>query len=301
LADVEENLRVLEEQKAKHIMETDIPLSLIREGRKKRKAVADLQAQLAKLAVSPLCQMLTTRLNESELRMLCSNLGVNYDDLPGKGTDDKAKKLLSDNEHPERIAKFICVCVKLCPNIFDPPPPPSPPPPHPPPLPIAAIAILVIMLLLIVVVVIWLFNGISRRACHCPGHTQKAITCLIQAEAEAATKEDIQLINDIFAFDATIENKKPVAGENSYWTNPVERYETEFEKHKHCNTSHNIRDMNVGKTTATVTITSTGMWGMGDTCTDPYDRDAIEEWTFRKDADGCWRIASFTFNIERTP
>lgn len=39
-------------------------------------------------------QILTSRLDESELQTLCFDLGVNYDDLPGEVLSDKARELI---------------------------------------------------------------------------------------------------------------------------------------------------------------------------------------------------------------
>ncbi|MFP4436184.1 MAG: TIR domain-containing protein [Chloroflexaceae bacterium] len=40
-------------------------------------------------------ELLTTRFNEGELRTLCFDLGIDYDDLPGAGKADKARELVS--------------------------------------------------------------------------------------------------------------------------------------------------------------------------------------------------------------
>ena len=42
---------------------------------------------------SQLRQTLSSRFNESELRTLCFDLKVDYDDLPGKAKSDKAREL----------------------------------------------------------------------------------------------------------------------------------------------------------------------------------------------------------------
>ncbi len=49
LIEAEENLRLVQERKAKYVMETDVPLQIIKEERRLEGQIADLQAQLAQL------------------------------------------------------------------------------------------------------------------------------------------------------------------------------------------------------------------------------------------------------------
>jgi len=46
LAEAQENLRVIEEHKAKYVLEVDVPLQLIKEERRLRDGIAELEAKL---------------------------------------------------------------------------------------------------------------------------------------------------------------------------------------------------------------------------------------------------------------
>jgi 2'-5' RNA ligase/tetratricopeptide (TPR) repeat protein len=89
--------------------------------------------------LSKLAQLLTKYFDKEELRTLCFNLGVDYNDLPAEGKTNKARELVSYLERRSRIIELIEVCQQLRPDILwaDPPRvteevPASPPPTLPP-------------------------------------------------------------------------------------------------------------------------------------------------------------------------
>jgi hypothetical protein len=53
LAEERENLLLIEEQIAKYVLETDVPLTLIKEERAKREKISELEARLAELGATP--------------------------------------------------------------------------------------------------------------------------------------------------------------------------------------------------------------------------------------------------------
>ncbi len=55
--------------------------------------------------------------NDEELRTLCFDLGVDYDNLPGRAKADKARELLSDVDHRGRIPDLIKLCSMQRPNV----------------------------------------------------------------------------------------------------------------------------------------------------------------------------------------
>jgi hypothetical protein len=59
---------------------------------------------------------LTTCFNESELRDLCFDLRVDYDDLPGQSKADKARELVAYFNRRGRLAELTKVCGQLRPN-----------------------------------------------------------------------------------------------------------------------------------------------------------------------------------------
>jgi len=62
-------------------------------------------------------QMLTTQLSEEELRTLCFDLDVEYDDLKGESKADKARELILYLERRVRLADLINVGKRLRPDL----------------------------------------------------------------------------------------------------------------------------------------------------------------------------------------
>jgi DNA repair exonuclease SbcCD ATPase subunit len=62
-------------------------------------------------------QVLTTRLDAGELRTLCFDLGMDYDDLPGAGKASRARELVGYLARRDRIADLIRVGKRLRPDI----------------------------------------------------------------------------------------------------------------------------------------------------------------------------------------
>lgn len=54
-------------------------------------------------------QLLVNRFDDGELRTLCFDLGVGYDNLPGSGKADKARELVSYMERREGLAELVRV------------------------------------------------------------------------------------------------------------------------------------------------------------------------------------------------
>ena len=123
----------------------------------------------------------------------------------------------------------------------------------------------------------------------------KALFGLIDAEAQAVLNEDIELIEAIFAPDAVIRNE--ATGEE--WDSPETYYEEKFRNEIHCRIEHD--DHHILKLTdkeAWCTTASRGEWGWeGTGCTMTYENPpGSDQWQFRKDDRGCWRIVRFTYN-----
>ena len=55
--------------------------------------------------------------DEEELRTLCSDLGVDYDSLPGKGKEAKARELVGHLGRRGRIPALIEMCIRLRPHV----------------------------------------------------------------------------------------------------------------------------------------------------------------------------------------
>ena len=67
--------------------------------------------------LTQLRQVLTTRFDAGELRTLCFDLGVDYDDLPGEGKASRARELVGYLARRDRIADLIRVGKRLRPDI----------------------------------------------------------------------------------------------------------------------------------------------------------------------------------------
>lgn len=52
-------------------------------------------------------RLIASRFNDGELRTLCFDLGVDYEDLPGEGKSDKARELVSFLERRNRIPELV--------------------------------------------------------------------------------------------------------------------------------------------------------------------------------------------------
>jgi hypothetical protein len=62
-------------------------------------------------------QLLATRLDQGELRTLCFDLGIDYDDLPGEGKANKARELVAYLDNRGRIPELLRAGEQLRPDI----------------------------------------------------------------------------------------------------------------------------------------------------------------------------------------
>ena len=85
-------------------------------------------------------EQITKCFDESELRTLCFDLGIDYNDLPGATKADRARELIARLERCGCIPELVDKCRSLRPkNSWESPvyiqePPPEPPPTTPPPI-----------------------------------------------------------------------------------------------------------------------------------------------------------------------
>lgn len=136
----------------------------------------------------------------------------------------------------------------------------------------------------------------SSQACPVAGETDaEMLFALIDAEALAVMEEDLARIDAIFVPDATILNE----ASGQQFASPDAYYTEKFRNEIHCELEHSdYRVESLSATEARVTTASRGKWGWQDEgCTMSYaNQPASDEWHFRKDEDGCWRIVRFVFN-----
>jgi hypothetical protein len=67
--------------------------------------------------LSKLRQMLAEYFSEGDLRTLCFDLGMDYDDLPGQGKANKARELVAYLDRRGRIPELVGMCQELRPNV----------------------------------------------------------------------------------------------------------------------------------------------------------------------------------------
>jgi hypothetical protein len=64
-----------------------------------------------------LCQLLSTHFDEEELRTLCFDLGIDYDDLRSEGKANKARELVAYLERRGRIPDLVAIGKRLRPHV----------------------------------------------------------------------------------------------------------------------------------------------------------------------------------------
>ncbi len=83
------------------------------------KVVGRVQTNVASYAIKErgqLRQILTRHFDDSELRDLSFDLGVDYEALPGRSKQDKARELIAHLERRDRIAELVQACYRLRPR-----------------------------------------------------------------------------------------------------------------------------------------------------------------------------------------
>ena len=75
------------------------------------------RAATKSFSLGRLRQMLITYFNETELRNLVSDLGINYEYLSGDGMGDKARELIAYLERRGRLPEFLEVCKSRRPHV----------------------------------------------------------------------------------------------------------------------------------------------------------------------------------------
>ncbi|MCA9972091.1 MAG: hypothetical protein KC425_17830, partial [Anaerolineales bacterium] len=80
------------------------------------------------MSLSSLHSLLDRYFNEEELRTLCFHLGVDYDNLGGRGKAANARELVTRLHRQQRLAALLDLARQERPNVAwpDPPPPDDP-------------------------------------------------------------------------------------------------------------------------------------------------------------------------------
>jgi tetratricopeptide (TPR) repeat protein len=124
------------------------------------------------------------------------------------------------------------------------------------------------------------------------------LALLIQAEGEALEKQDMTIVETIFAGDAVIHD----AVTGKLWCDPLTRYTSFFaEVDSVAVERFGIQPVGPGILEDAAWFTSGNTTTLGIPPTTYTNGPGSDHWTFRKDDQGCWVITAFTFNASHIP
>ena len=89
--------------------------TIARSGEKAVDGVSDKRLP-GKMDLAKLRQAIAAHFNEGELRTLCFDLLVDYENLPGEGKDDKARELVAYFQRRGRISALVEACRRQRPS-----------------------------------------------------------------------------------------------------------------------------------------------------------------------------------------
>jgi len=122
------------------------------------------------------------------------------------------------------------------------------------------------------------------------------IVRLIEAEAEAANREDLSIIRAIFAPDAYIRDEE----DGSEWSNPIAHYSELFATSEFTNAvNFDIQPAGQGITedTAWFISSNSGIWTPNGGAPQPYRNVAVKDsWTLRRNEARCWVITEYRYH-----
>ena len=249
-----------------------------------------------------------------ELKILCFKLGIKYENIPGGDTVDmKSMGLIESLQHQNRLPELVEQCKKERPLVDwdaiyqeEPAPRPETQPPVQP-VPGASDSkrwLLGIILVVTIVVAIGLF-GVVRSGVMCAYHEPSdyaTIERIIKAESQAVNEGNLEIIEDIFAPNATIQQTESVDGTTNIkeWFDPISHYSPLFANTKFSGAQHTDIEGSVTGNYAKFTSGSKGSYVTGDYHGE-YDNEAgnpdeEEVWTLAKNFWGCWQITRFEFH-----
>jgi hypothetical protein len=123
---------------------------------------------------------------------------------------------------------------------------------------------------------------------------------LIRAEEEAVLKEDLSIIEIIYADGATIKD----VVDNQIWTNVIEHYKLVFKNADHVELNHYDFDVVEQATTyawVRASDTEVMVWASTGKREEVQSEPGAAHFVFKKDAQGCWRIIHFSKRAASEP
>lgn len=77
---------------------------------------SDIELVVAYNQTTKITKLLNQHFDREELRTLCFQLGIDYDDLPAEGRANKARELVKLLSRQDRLPALVALCKELRPN-----------------------------------------------------------------------------------------------------------------------------------------------------------------------------------------
>lgn len=247
-----------------------------------------------------------------ELRSLCMDLGIAYDNMSGDTKREKIISLIEYLQHHRRLDALLlwlqeqraevdwAVVYHEGPTSLEPEKFGSKAAPRrfsSIGYKIAGAAALVLLLLFIAY---WVVVQTGCRCAYRGEDDYETIVQIIKAESLAVNSSNLTVITDIFALDAYIKQTDNQAGSITEWFDPISHYRPLFETTEFSGALHTDISGTVSGNSARFTSGSqgsyvkNGVYGEYEHAAD--DPNEHEVWTLEKNFWGCWHITRFEFH-----
>ncbi|MBK6711545.1 MAG: hypothetical protein IPG51_14600 [Chloroflexi bacterium] len=255
--------------------------------------------QTGRINPSKLRDLMREHYNLAELQEMCTDLGVDYEDIAGDTLHARVHNLVRYFKRQNRLEKLVQRSKELRPavdwdSVYD-------------NGPIWRAATrrngvwgTAVLLILVLAAGVYGYAS-SGRFCAYRGEDDYAtIIQIIKAESQAVNSGNLQIITAIFAPDAYLRQTEKADGSIKEWFDPLARYSALFETTTFQNARHQTISGTVNGNYARFTSGSYGNYTTGEYhgeyANEAGNPDEEEVWTLEKNFYGCWRITRFEFH-----
>jgi len=271
------------------------------------------QNKTTQINLSTLRRLMDDAFSSDELRILCADLGIKYDNIPGGDIKiSKIMGIIEHMQHEKRLPELVTYLEVQRPrqewqSVYEEIPEVTRGGDDPPGTKrdktekrwlIGAVALAAV---LVIAGVFWVVN--SGQMCAYPAEDDyAAIVQIIRAESQAVNEGNLEIIKDIFAPDAYIKQTEIIDGKPhvNEWLDPLSRYSTLFENTTFSEARHTDMEGSITGNHARFTSGSSGSFvnddGYGEYENKAGIPDEEEVWTLEKNFWGCWQITRFEFH-----
>jgi hypothetical protein len=237
-------------------------------------------------------QAMEQAFNQEELKYVCDDLGINFEDLAGTGKREKIFELIQYLERRNRLPDLYRVLNEQRPELGF-----TPWQFHYRKRYVGGAVTLLALLLLGAV---WLA---AQTGVFCPydaATDYETIVQIIRMESQAVKEGNLAIIDDIFAADAYIKQTEKESGQVFEWFDPISHYGALFENTRFLTATHNDISGDVNGRYASFTsggqgsYTKNGEYGEYDNKAGNLNEEEV--WTLEKNLCGCWQITEFKFH-----